>query len=150
MAYFLDLYSPKTYATFAQANHNVSGFPLRHENAARKVQVGDKLICYLTKVSCWFGVLEITSPYFIDATPRIAGDDPYVVRFTVKEIAWLPLERAVPIKDEEVWSNLSFTRNLPMDSGAWAWKVRSSLTRLDEQDGSFLEDLILRQVVQQQ
>ncbi len=149
MAYYVDLFSPETYEAFARSNRNISGFRLRQENAARKVQVGDKLICYMTRVSRWFGILEVTSLYFIETTPLFyPADDPFVVRFAVKEVAWLPVEYAVPIREKQVWEVLSFTRNLHPDSVAWTGKVRGSLNRLDDQDGKFLEDFILKQASQ--
>ena len=47
MAYYVDLFSPQTYEAFSSSNRDISGFRPRQENAASRVQVGDKLICYL-------------------------------------------------------------------------------------------------------
>ena len=53
MAYFVDLFSPETYEAFTKSGHNISGFRLRQENATSRVKIGDKLICYMTKLSRW-------------------------------------------------------------------------------------------------
>jgi predicted RNA-binding protein len=91
MAYYLDLFSPETYEAFSKSKQDVSGFRPRQENAASKVQIGDKLICYMTKLSRWIGILEVTSAYFRDDTPIFYGaNDPFVIRFKVRPIAWLP------------------------------------------------------------
>jgi hypothetical protein len=108
--------------------------------------VGDKLICYMTKLSRWVGVLEVMSKCFRDDRPLFYDtDDPFVIRFRVKPLAWLPKEKAIPIRDERVWRRLSFTRDYDPDYRYWTGKFRSSLNQLDEEDGRFLEELILAQ-----
>jgi len=66
MAYFLNLFSPETYEVFTKSNRDVSGFRSRQQNAARRIKIGDKLICYMTKLSRWVGVLEVLSELFRD------------------------------------------------------------------------------------
>ncbi len=84
MAYFLDVFSPETYETFSQTPRDVAGFKKRYQNAAGKIHVGDKLICYMTKFSRWLGILEVASEYYLDSTPIYGSDDPYIVRFQGK------------------------------------------------------------------
>lgn len=146
MAYYLDLFSPETYEVFTKSTRDISGFRLRQQNAASRIAVGDKLICYMTKLSRWVGVLEVMSKCFRDDKPLFyETDDPFVVRFRVKPLAWLPKEKAIPIRDERVWHRLSFTRDCDRDYPYWTGKLRSSLNQLDEEDGRFLEELILAQ-----
>jgi len=147
MAYYLDLFSPETYEAFSRSSRDVSGFRLRHEGLATRVQIGDKFICYMTKLSRWFGLLEVTSRYFKDDTPIFyPSDDPFVIRFRVKPIVWLPKEKAVPIKDSLVWNRLSFTKDVDVHSPRWTGKLRNSLNVIDNSDGEFLEEIILSQV----
>jgi len=147
MAYFVDLFSPETYEAFTKSGQNVSGFRLRQENAASRIKVGDKLICYMTKISRWIGILEVISPYFKDDTPLFyPSDDPFIIRFKVKPVAWLPKEKTLPIRDKRIWDNLSFTKGYDINSSFWTGKLRASLNQLDEQDGVFLEQAILSQV----
>ena len=104
MAYYIDLFSPETYETFSKSNRDVSGFRPRQESAASRIKVGDKLICYMVKLSRWIGILEVTSTYYKDNSPLFYdSNDPYVVRFKVRPIAWLPKEKSIPIHDEKVW-----------------------------------------------
>jgi hypothetical protein len=56
MAYFIDLFSPETYEAFARSARNVSGFRLRHKNVAERIKPGEVFVCYLTRLSRWFGV----------------------------------------------------------------------------------------------
>ncbi len=146
MAYYLNLFSPETYEIFTKSTRDISGFRVRQQNAARRVAVGDKLVCYMTKLSRWVGVLEVMSECFRDDKPLYyETDDPFVIRFRVKTLAWLPKEKAIPIRDERVWRRLSFTRDYDPDYPYWTGKFRNSLNQLDEEDGRFLEGLILAQ-----
>lgn len=147
MAYFVDLFSPETYEAFTKSEQNISGFRVRQENAASRIKVGDKLICYMTKLSRWVGVLEITSEYFQDDKPIFyPNDDPFIIRFKVKPLAWLPKEKGFPIRDSRIWNNISFTQGYDVNSSFWTGKLRNSLNPLDEKDGKFLENIILSQV----
>ena len=146
MTYFVDLFSPETYEAFTRSSQDVSGFRVRQQNMAGRVKVGDKFICYMTKLSRWFGVLEVTSKWFKDDEPIFyEQDDPFVIRFRVRPIAWLPKEKAIPIRDDHVWNTLSFTQGQEKVSHQWTGKLRSSLNTLDDNDGYFLEQLIVAQ-----
>jgi hypothetical protein len=69
-----------------------------------------------------------------------------VVRFRVHTAVWLDIEKAIPIHDDAIWTGLSFTRGLPKGSLGWTGKVRGSLVRLDDRDGSFLAKKLTAQV----
>lgn len=147
MAYYLDLFSPETYEAFGRSNRNVSGFRIRQRNIARRVKAGDKLVCYMTKLSRWIGLLEVLEGPFVDDTPLFyPEDDPFVVRFRVRPLVWLPVEKAIPIHDDRVWNHLSFTRDQSKGSSTWTGKLRGSLVQLDDRDAVFLEALIREQV----
>ena len=144
MAYYIDIFSPETYEIFSKSDRLISGFKPRQEKAASRIKIGDKLICYMTKLSRWIGVLEVTSVYYNDNSPLFFNsNEPYTVRFRVKPIAWLPKEKSIPIQDDRVWNNLSFTQNIDPGSTAWTGAIRNSLNALDESDGKSLEDLII-------
>ncbi len=147
MAYYLNLFSPETYEAISRSARTVSGFRIRHQNVAARIKIGDKLICYMTKLGRWCGVLEVVSPYYEDDTPIFyESDDPFVIRFKVKSILWLPKEKAIPIKDDRVWNTLSFTHNVDKSSPVWTGKLRTSLNAIDKKDGEFLEHLIHKQL----
>ena len=140
MAYFLDLFSPETYEAYKRSSQEVSGFRLRHQKIAQRVKSGDKFICYMTKLSRWFGVLDVLSGPFTDDTPIFYPEaDPFVVRFNVKPSVLLDVEKAIPIHEDTIWNSLSFTQGVDRRSTAWTGKVRGSLVQLDQEDGQFLE-----------
>ncbi|HHX08849.1 MAG TPA: hypothetical protein GX730_05395 [Chloroflexi bacterium] len=139
MAYYLDLFSPSTYKAFLESEKDISGFRLKQKNAASKIKPGDILLCYLTKVSRWVAALEVTSKMFEDNTPRfVKGDDPFVIRFKVKPLVLLNPELGIPIKEDVIWSNLSFTATSSKEGSQWTGPIRSSLKLLDKTDGDFL------------
>jgi hypothetical protein len=141
MAYFIDLFSPETYEAFKKSSQDISGFRLRHKNMAERIKPGDFFVCYLTRVSRWFGILEVLEGPFIDDKPIFTQEnDPFVVRFRVKTTVCLPIEHALPIHDAEIWMGLSFTRDLTKGSIGWTGKVRGSLVQLDDSDGAFLAE----------
>jgi hypothetical protein len=146
MAYFVDLFSPETYEAFGKSDRTVTGFRPRQRAAAARVRPGDKLLCYMTRLSRWVGVLEVVDGPFDDAAPIFqAADDPFTLRFHVKPTIWLPVDHAVPIHEDRVWMRLSFTRDLPKGSIAWTGRVRGSLTRLADADGALLESVLREQ-----
>ncbi|MFO7661898.1 MAG: hypothetical protein R6X18_04825 [Chloroflexota bacterium] len=146
MTYYINLFSPETYEAFSKSDRTISGFRTRQKNAASKILPGDKLVCYLTKLSRWIGVLEVESESFENNEPIFYGqNDPFVIRFKVKPIVWLPKEKAIPIRDNSVWDILSFTRDVDKNSSAWTGKLRSSLNQLEGSDGYYLERLLIKQ-----
>lgn len=146
MAYYLDLFSPETYRAFGVSSRDISGFRMRQLNAAKRIHPGDKLLCYMTKLSRWVGILEVKSEQFIDSSPFFYPEnDPFIVRFKVNAITWLEKEKAIPIHENEVWDTLSFTKDYEKTSNTWTGKIRQSLAQLNDADGKFIENLILKQ-----
>jgi hypothetical protein len=139
MAFFIDLFSPDTYEAFRRSPREVSGFRLRQKGIAERISPGDTFVCYMTRLSRWFGVLEVIKGPYIDSTPVFVPDeDPFVVRFKVRPLVLLEPERSIPIHEDDIWKGLSFTRNLHQGSLAWTGMVRSSLVQLENDDGRFL------------
>lgn len=147
MKYALNLFSPQTYQAFMQSPRDVSGFRQRHMRAAERLAAGDRLLCYLTKVGRWFGILEVLDGPFVDHTPIFyPQDDPFVVRFKVRPIVLLDIEKAVPIRDDRLWNSLSFTKEHSKASKTWTGKLRGSLVEFDDDDAQLLQDILLEQV----
>jgi hypothetical protein len=144
MNYWTDLFTPETYEAFARSDRTISGFRESQRSMAEKVRVGDKFICYMVRMSRWIGVLEVLDGPFTDNTPIfVPDDDPFVVRFKVKPTVWLPLEKTIPIQEPEVYSRLSFTRDVK-PGGYWLGPLRRSLVKLNQEDGAFLDSLLQR------
>ena len=139
MSYFIYLFSPETYEAFSRSSRDISGFRRRHRGMAERIKAGDVFVCYVTRLSRWFGLLEVLEGPFIDDKPIfVPANDPFVVRFRVRPSVWLEIDKALPIHDDMIWKGLSFTRNLERGSISWTGKVRGSLVRLEDSDGKFL------------
>lgn len=146
MNYYTDLFSPETYKAFSNSDRSVSGFRLTQRTAANRVQMGDRFICYVTRLSRWVGLLEVLSTAFVDDSPIFQNeDDPFVVRFKVKPIVWLTEEQSIPIHEEEIWNALSFTKSYDKNYSTWTGKVRRSLNEFDDVDAHFLEKVLIQQ-----
>jgi len=115
---------------------------------AERAKAGDVFVCYLTRLSRWFGLLEVIDGPFIDDKPLFLPEsDPFVLRFRVRPTVWLDIDKSIPIHDEAIWPGLSFTRQLEKGSIGWTAKVRGSLVRLDDRDGMFLAEKLTAQAV---
>ncbi len=146
MTYYTNLFSPDTFETFTRSGQDVSGFSKHQWSWAKRVRPGDRFICYMTRLSRWIGVLDILSDCYTDESPLFyPNNDPYVVRFKVRPVVWLPKDKAVPIHERQVWEKLSFTCQCDPGSSAWTGKVRISLNKLSYEDGQFLEHLLVSQ-----
>jgi hypothetical protein len=144
--HFVTLFSPETHALFSASDRSRAGYRERQRKAAERVNVGDLLVCYLTRLSRWIGLLEVTSPFFEETTPVFAEkDDPFFIRLKVKPLVWLPPEHGIPIHEPAVWQRLSFTRGHPVESVTWTGAVRTSLAPLSGDDGRILEALLREQ-----
>lgn len=146
MTFYTNLFSPDTFETFTHSPRSVSGFSKHQLAWAKRLQKGDRFICYLTKLGRWVGVLEVLGDCYTDESPFFfPKDDPYVVRFKVRPIVWLAKEHALPIREKFIWTALSFTKDVEVGSAAWTGKVRTSLNKLSDADGQFLQNSLLTQ-----
>lgn len=82
MAHFLNLFSPETHARFSASDKTTSGFRERNRKAAAKIEPGDFLVCYLTRVSRWVGLFRVEE----------AARDDRPLDFTNWSCVLLPLE----------------------------------------------------------
>lgn len=146
MKYYIDLFSPETARAFRESDQTVSGFRIRQEKQANRIKPGDRFLCYMTRLSRFFSVLEVVEGPFIDDSPLfMPQEDPFVVRFKVKVICLHDVEHSVPIHDSALWDRLSFTSELERSNTAWTGKVRSSLTEIDPSDGKIIESVLIDQ-----
>lgn len=54
-------------------------------------------------------------------------------------------ELAIPLFENEIWNTLSFTREYKRGQSGWTGKFRVSLNVISEEDGYFLEKMLLKQ-----
>ena len=141
MSYYIDLFSPETATAFEKSSRDVSGFRISRKTYVenQKIGPGDKLICYVTRLQRFVGVLEIKSKPFQDDRPIFTKEnDPFILRFNVAPIVWLPLEKSIPIHHDFIWNVLSFTKELSKGSNRWTFMVFSSPRLWPKDDCIFL------------
>jgi predicted RNA-binding protein len=142
-SYWLDLFTPQTWREFQKAGSSVSGFRESRWGSVQKIQKGDYFLCYLTGVSRWVGILEVTSSKpFKDSTP-IWKDEDFPCRVKVKPVVELDIETAVPVKDlKEVLSAFKSAKAEPSPL-AWTGRFRGSPTKWSQADGEAVVTAVL-------
>ncbi|MBN1254813.1 MAG: hypothetical protein JXA50_06025 [Deltaproteobacteria bacterium] len=148
MNYYIDLFSPETAKAFSNSNQDISGFRISRKTYVenQKISPGDRFICYCTRIQRLIGVLEVASNPFIDKKPIFTQeDDPFILRFKVKVIVWLPLIKSVPIHNDFIWNNLTFTKELSKDSNKWTYMVFSSPRLWPKDDCVYIEKVLIEQ-----
>jgi hypothetical protein len=97
----------------------------------QQMKPGDVLLCYLTGVSRWIGLIEVTGDPFQDSSPIWNVDD-FPARIPVRLIAKLEPLTAVPVIDMK--DRLSVFQNLTSPH-AWTGHFRGSPARWSTSDG---------------
>lgn len=137
--YWLDLFTGTTWEEFIKAGGNISGFRKSRWKTVQKIKPGDYLLCYLTGVSRFIGILEVISKPFQDETP-IWKDEIFPSRFKVKPIVALTPETAIPVI--ELKDRLSFFENLTSPH-AWTGQFRGSPAQWKISDGETITEALL-------
>ena len=146
MKYYINLSSLNTALAFSESDQEISGFRISRKAYVENqhINIGDKFICYCTKIQRFIGILEITSNFFIDSKPIFTQeDDPFTLRFKVRPIAWLPLAKGIP--HTRKYHLESFTQKLSSDSTSCTYMVFSSPRLWLKEDCEHLEQVILQQ-----
>jgi predicted RNA-binding protein len=136
--YWLDLFTGKTWEEFHKNGASVSGFKERRRNVAKKIRPSDYLICYLTGLSRFIGVLEVLSESYFDKS-RIWEDQLFPVRFKVKVVYALDAKTAIPIHNLK--DKLSIFRDARTPR-AWSGFFRGSPIQFDPKDAEAIIDAI--------
>lgn len=129
--YWLDLFTWTTWQEFLDAGGQVSGFRDRRWNTVKQMRPGDYLLCYLTGVMRFIGVLEVVGTPYIDKSV-IWQDEIFPCRVKVKVVYALKPETAVPILTLK--EQLSFFQNLKSEY-AWVGHFRGSPNKFKPSDG---------------
>lgn len=130
--YWLNLFSGKTWEEFIDHGADVTGFRDTRSTQVKKIDTGDRLICYVTGISRVIGMLEVTSEYYRDEEERIWEDAVFPCRVKVKPLILLDFERAIPI--QSLKDELSIFENMNSPN-SWTGYVRSSPSKWKHRDG---------------
>jgi len=139
-SYWLDLFTGTTWKEFLAAGGQVSGFRESRWKSMQKMRPGDYLLCYLTGLSRWVGMLEVLSAPFIDETP-IWKDESFPCRVKVKPVITLTPETAVPVI--ELREQLTVFRGLK-NPAAWSGAFRGSPVQWKTGDGEVILEALTR------
>jgi hypothetical protein len=137
--YWLDLFTGATWDEFKATGGEISGFRESRWATVKRISVGDYLLCYLTGVSRFIGVLEVTGAPYKDKSP-IWKDEEFPCRLKVKMVEELTPETAVPVLD--LRDRLSFFQNLT-GPHAWTGHFRQSPAKWDPTDGEAVVEAVL-------
>lgn len=121
-AVFLGLFTVESWREFKRHGGQVMGFNEKKSRAVARLQPGDRILCYLSKVSAFVGVMEVAGPSYLDHTP-IWTDGVFPVRLPVRIVTEVTLALAVPI--HSLKGQLSFLPRTTTTTG-WTIYVRSS------------------------
>jgi len=136
--YWLDLFTAVSWKEFLDAGGKVSGFSENRWKTLQKVKPGDYLLCYLTGVSRFIGVLEVRSKPFQD-TRQIWKDSVFPSRVRVKIAAALDIDESVPVK--QLADRLSCFQDLKSPH-AWTGRFRGSPAKWTVADGEAVVEAI--------
>jgi hypothetical protein len=129
--YWLDLFTGTTWQEFLEAGAKISGFREARWKTVQAIKPGDFLLCYLTGVSRFIGLLEVVSEPFRDDS-KIWKDESFPSRLLVKPTIVLTPETAVPI--QELRNKLSIFAD-QKSPNAWTGYFRASPARWKTADG---------------
>jgi hypothetical protein len=129
--YWLDLFTGRTWDEFLAAGGTVSGFRETRCPTVFRIKAGDYLLCYMTGISRWIGVLEVIGEPFRSTDP-IWKDEPFPCRVPVRIVSALKPETAVPVLDMR--KQLSVFRGLK-NPNLWSGAFRGSPAQWKPADG---------------
>ena len=129
MNYWLDLFTVKTLEEFQKAGAKVSGFRERRFHTCEQIQPGDKLLCYVTGISRWVGVLRVTKPVY-RSEDRIWDMEVFPIRLGVEPEILLPPEHGIP--------HQLLLPTLHSPARSWSGYLRGSPTRLQKEDAEVI------------
>jgi lysophospholipid acyltransferase (LPLAT)-like uncharacterized protein len=146
MEWHLCGFTPETYRAFAESGCSTMGFVAEERPKAQQVRVGDRLVCFMTRLWRWVGVLEVTGESFEGQGPLFyPRGDPFVVRMRVKPVVWLEAGRSVPFQEMPAWDRLAFVKGHSQGSMTWKHVFLKGLVRLDDADGRALQEVLRSQ-----
>ena len=125
---------------------DIFGFKSTRRSEVSRMQPGDKLIFYLTKIMKFGGLAEVTSDYFEDhakvfRSVKKAGED-YPFRVKVKPVVILQPDQYLDVK--EIAPGMAYTKKWPAQH--WRLAFQGNLHEIPPEDFERIASL-MRQAV---
>ncbi len=129
-SYFMIITNEDDYECDLENEFRYLGFPHRNRNSVKKMNIGDKVVVYVSKKSAFMATVEISGKYFY--SEKQVWSDPYDLwphRIYTRPIHIIDdVRKGIYIKD--IWDNLSFIKN----KHKWGSQVQGSFRTLSEED----------------
>jgi hypothetical protein len=141
-SYWLDLFTWATWQEFLAAGGTTAGFRESRWKTVEQIRPGDYLLCYLTGISRWIGILEVTGAPFQSSEP-IWKDAVFPARLPVRVVAQLEPATAVPVFSMK--DRLSAFHDLKSPH-AWTVRFRQSPAKWPAADGEAVVAAVMEAV----
>jgi predicted RNA-binding protein len=127
--YWLDLFTPRTWEQAQKNNFKLSGFRENRWSLVQKIKPGDILICYITKISRFSGILKVISEPYKDPekAKKVWKEDFFPCVMNVEPLIILDFLHGVPAG--EIIQKLTI-------AAKWGGIVRGSPNRINDLDGN--------------
>ncbi|MEB3232049.1 MAG: EVE domain-containing protein [Leptolyngbyaceae bacterium] len=136
--YWLCLFNKTTWQEFLTAGGDVMGFPQTRQNTIKRIKPGDFLLGYMTGISKWMAVLEVTSESYFDAETKIWQQASFPCRIKVKPTLQVEPEQGIPAlslsKEMRLFDNLKTPH--------WGLLFRIAPRELHPEDGELIVNAI--------
>jgi hypothetical protein len=139
---YLGLFTVESWREFKRHGGKVMGFNEKKAMTVARLQPGDRILCYLSKVSAFVAVLRVAGPSYMDRK-EIWSDGVFPSRIPVEIELEAPLSSAVPIRT--LAGKLSFLPSGTKGTG-WTIYVRSSPRKWTRGDASAVTQALQKQI----
>ena len=132
--FFLALFSEQSWQEFRIHGGTVYGTTKTKQTRAQKLEVGDLLICYVSKRQVFAGVLHVTNRARYDETP-LYGQGVFPVRLDVEIVTAVDSDDGVPVSD--LRDQLAIFTRLK-NPKSWAGFFLNSFNQFPDEDGKLV------------
>ncbi|MEM7403384.1 MAG: hypothetical protein AAF310_05190 [Myxococcota bacterium] len=127
-----------TWQEFQQSPAKVVGFRKHHWQRSQRICKGDHILCYMTGVMRWVGLLEVTGPAY-QSDKKIWNEEIFPVRLPVQPMVLLTATTGLPM--EHLRGRLTFFgKETPTNK--WVGRLRQSPMQYKEEDGCVIAQAI--------
>lgn len=130
MKYWLNLYTWNTWNEFLKAGGNITGFRDGRWRTVQKIKPGDIFLCYMTGISRFFAIEEVTGKPYQDES-ELWSEAVFSGRVPIDVLFSLEPQYAVPILSLKPY--LSYFQNMKTEH-SWTGHFRGSPNEIDESD----------------
>lgn len=128
--YYLAIFNKETWNEFLEKGSSIYGTTIKRQKRMESTNPGDFLICYVTGLSRFVGLLEITSKAYLD-DKCIWKNDIYPIRVNVNPVYILKAENGILFSElSEEHGAFEKYKNIR----SWIGFIRTSLNTVTDYD----------------